>query len=134
MTSPVETIAARVLGDHEDYGLYSDAGGATHYVCACDKEKRKGTHRAHVAAVLVEAGIGDVSIRTTWRVEFERAEEAEAENARLRDTLARVEALADEWGQGAERACLGADHSGCPDCIGAEFASDLRAALAGGDS
>lgn len=42
----------RVLAEHEDYGLYSDAGGDTHYVCACDKVKRPGNHRAHIAAAL----------------------------------------------------------------------------------
>lgn len=80
----------------------------------------------HVAALLVEAGIGDVRQAEAERDAFfskaleikrrnieniARAEQAEAETAALRERLAKVEALADEWERGFDdwsRECV--DH------------------------
>lgn len=52
MSDQTRDALAEVLAVHEDYGLYSEAGGDTHYVCACDEVKRPGTHRAHLADAL----------------------------------------------------------------------------------
>lgn len=67
-------LIAELLAAHQDFGLYSDAGGDTHYVCACDKSKRPGNHRDHLADVIAAHLVGVVD---GLREEASRAVRAE---------------------------------------------------------
>lgn len=119
-------VLAEVLAKHEDFGLYSEFGGDTHYVCSCDRMMRPGSHRAHVAQALAAAGFGYVAsvererdealalhaeqhqLRHIWQA---RAETAEARLARTQETL-------DSWQMNESRFA-----------VIREIDADIRAAL-----
>ncbi len=119
------------------YGWSSPAGSvhAAHICMSCHTPDPDWLNELHARVRTAEAE-RDEAIRTRndWAsrmAEFvaatARAEAAEAK-------VARVEALADSWDRDAATACDGANHSGCPDCSGGEYAAALRAALNGDPS
>ncbi|WP_067434128.1 hypothetical protein [Nocardioides jensenii] len=122
-----------VRGDYETAPYYMHIG------CTCGWQQDIGgmsgwrswldAHTAHVAAVLVEAGIGDVDqAYAEW---LERGEVIHA----LRERMAKVEALADGWAAKSARYIRYAEGSVIANLhhmVGktlADNATELRAAL-----